>query len=149
ERAALLGRELERLRRVLADDVDALAPDLHAVVAGRCFNVVDVKTHGAAVAVEQETRKRCRDDQWIADRHVTSGAADLILRPGDGHDTRSAGEVRNVKHDLSGAVGFDRDNAGIKRERLLCGRRALQIRTRVATGLDLTARALHAIDNLT
>ena len=53
------------------------------------------------------------------------------------------------KADLGGAVGADRDDAGIQRQRLLRGRRALQLGAAgIAAGLDLAARALHAVDQL-
>ena len=62
-------------------------------------------------------------------RTVTSPLArpTLSLRPGHRHHAHGAGEVRDVERDLGGAVGLDRDDAGIERERLLRRRRALQL----------------------
>ena len=105
--------------------------------------------HGAAIAVEQEARQRRGEYDLVADRDVAVGAADLVFRPGDRHHAGGAGEVRDVEHDLGGAVGIDGDDAGIERERLLRGRAALQLSRRgIAAGLDRAARALHAIDEL-
>ena len=105
--------------------------------------------HGAAIAVEQEARQRRGQHHRIADGDVADRAADLVLAPGHRHHARGAGEVRDVEHDLGGAVGLDGDDAGIERERLLRRRRALQLgRRRVAAGPDLAARALHAVDEL-
>ena len=104
--------------------------------------------HGAAIAVEEEARQRCGEHHRITYRDVAAGAPDLVLRPGHGHHARGAGEIRNVERDLGGAVGLDGDDAGIERERLLRGRRALQLRPAIAAGPDLAARALHAVDEL-
>src|SRR5262249_56523420 len=41
------------------------------------------------------------------------------------------------------------DDAGVKRQGLLRGRRALQLDRGIAAGLDLSARPLHAVDELT
>ena len=47
------------------------------------------------------------------------------------------------------AVGADRDDAGIQRQRLLRRRTALQLGAAgIAAGADLAARALHAVDQL-
>ena len=84
-------------------------------------------------------------------RMITSPLAwpTLSFGPGDRHHARGAGEVRNVEGDLGGAVGADRHDAGIERERLLRRRAALQLgAARVAAGPDLAARALHAVDQL-
>ena len=80
---------------------------------------------------------------------IADGAADLVLGPGDGHHPRGAGKIRYVEKNLGGAVGLDGDDAGIERERLLRGRRALQLASAgVAAGPDLAACALHAVDQL-
>ena len=86
-----------------------------------------------------------------ASRMVTSAVArpTLSLRPRHRHHAGGAGEVGDVEHDLGGAVGLHRDDAGIERERLLRGRAALQLRRRgVAAAPDLAAGALHAVDEL-
>ena len=147
--AALLGVEPQRLRRGIAGHVDAVALHLDAVVAGLPFDIVDVEMHGAAIAVEQEARQRRGDHHLIADGDVGLRAADLVARPRHRHHAGGAGEVRDVEHDLGGAVGLDRDHARIERERLLRRRAALQLRRRdVAAAPDLAARALHAVDEL-
>ena len=106
--------------------------------------------HGAVIAVQKKARQRRREHQRIAYGDVAGGAADLILRPGDCHHARRAGKVRNVEYDLGRAVGLHRDDAGIERQGLLRGGRALQLdRARIAAGLDLAACALHAVDKLT
>src|SRR5262245_65954565 len=79
----------------------------------------------------------------------SGGAADLILRPRDRHHPRRAGKIGDVEHDLGGAVGVDDNDAGIERQWLLRGRRALQLDRGIAAGLDLPARALDAVDRLT
>ena len=104
--------------------------------------------HGASIAVEQEPRQRRRQDHRVTNDHIANGATDPVLGPCDRHHARGAGEIRNVEDDLGGAVGFDCDNTGIERERLLCGRRALQLGRRIASGPDLAARTLHAVDQL-
>ena len=145
--AALLGGEPEHLRRGIAGRT--LALHRQPIVAGRAFDIVELEMHGAAIAVEQEARQRRGQHHRIADDDVAGGAADLVLAPGDRHHARGAGEIRDVEHDLGGAVGLDRDDAGIERERLLRRRRALQLgRARIAAGADLAARALHAVDQL-
>src|SRR5262249_43642080 len=58
-------------------------------------------------------------------------------------------KIGNVEHTLRPAVGLDRDDAGIERQGLLRGRRALQLDRGIAAGLDLAARPLHAVDELT
>ena len=84
-------------------------------------------------------------------RMVTSPTArpTLLLAPGHRHHAGGAGEVRDVERDLRAAVGLDGDDAGIERQRRLGGRAALQLGAGlVAAGLDLAARALHAVDQL-
>ena len=83
--------------------------------------------HAAAVAVEQEARQRRGEHDRIADDDVAGRVADLVLAPGHRHHARGAGEVRDVEHDLGGAVGLHGDDAGIERERLLGRRAALQL----------------------
>ena len=147
--AALLGVEPYRLRRGVAGHVDAVALHLDPVVAGLAFDIVDVEMHGAAVAVEQEARQGRRHHHLVADGDVGRGAADLVARPRHRHHAGGAGEVRDVEHDLGGAVGLDRDHARIERQRLLRRRAALQLRRRdIAAAPDLAARALHAVDEL-
>ena len=134
-----IARHLHRARGLDAD----------GVVAGRALDIVEVETHGALVAVEQEARQRRRQHHGIAHRDVDRGAAELGRGPRHRHDPRGAGEFRNVKTDFGGAVGADRDDARIERQRLLRGRRALQLGAGgIAAGPDLAARALHAVDQL-
>src|SRR6185295_757149 len=101
------------------------------------------------IAAEQEPRQRRGENHRIADGDIADGAADLVLGPGDGHHPRGAGKIRYVEKNLGGAVGLDRYDPGIERERLLRGRRALQLASAgVAAGPDLAACALHAVDQL-
>ena len=104
----------------------------------------------AAIAGEQEARQRRGEHHRIADDDVADGAADLVLRPGDRHHARGAGEGRDVEHDLGGAVGLDGDDAGIERERLLRRRRCPAARApRPSPPVRIcAARALHAVDEL-
>ena len=119
------------------------------VVAGRTFDVVEIEMQRAAVAGEQEARQRRGQHHRIAHGHVAAGAADLVLAPGHRHHPHGAGEGRNVEVDLGGAVGLDGDDAGIERERRLRRRAAAEFGpAAVAAGPDLTARALHAVDQL-
>ena len=147
--AALFGIELESLRRHAADDVDAFAPHLQSIVAGLPCDVVDLEMHGAAIAVEKKARQRRGEHHRVPYGDVTGGAADLVLRPRDRHHPRRAGKIRDVEHDLGGAIGLDGDDTGIERQGLLRGRRALQLDRGIAAGLDLPARTLHAVDELT
>ena len=147
--AALLGVEPYRLRRGLAGHIDAVALHLDAVLARLSIDIVDVEVHGAAIPVEQEARQRRCDHHLIADGHVGRGTADLVARPRHRHHPGGAGEIRNVEDDLGGAVGLDRDQARIERQRFLRRRAALQLRRGdVAAAPDLPARALHAVDEL-
>src|SRR5262249_5802805 len=147
--AALSGVELEDLRRNAADDVHAFAPHLQSVVAGLPGDVVEFEMHGAAIAVEKKARQRRREHHRVAYGDVASGAADLVLRPGDRHHARGAGKIGNVEGNLGRAIGLDGDDAGIERQRLLRGRRALQLDRGIAAALDLAPRTLHAVDELT
>ena len=105
--------------------------------------------HGAAIAVEKKARQRRRQHHRVPYGDVTGGAADLVLRPRDRHHPRRAGKIRDVEHDLGGAIGLDGDDTGIERQGLLRGRRALQLDRGIAAGLDLSACTLHAVDELT
>ena len=148
-RGALLGGELDRGGGIAGHLHRARGLDVDGVVAGRALDVVEVETHGALVAIEQEARQGRRQHHGIAHRDIGGGAAELGRGPRHRHHPRGAGEFRNVEADLGGAVGADRDDAGIQRERLLRGRAALQLRAGgIAAGLDLAARALHAVDQL-
>ena len=107
-----IARHLHRTRRLDAD----------AVIAGRALDIVEIETHRALVAIEQEARQRRRQHHGIAHRDVDGGAAELGRIPRHRHDARGAGEFRNVETDFGGAVGADRDDPGIERQRLLRGR---------------------------
>ena len=122
--------------------------DVDGIVAGQALDIVDIETHGAVIAVEQEARQGRGQHHGIAHRDVDRGAAEFGRAPRHRHDARGAGEFRNVEIDLGGAVGCDRDDAGIERERLLRRRAALQLGSRIAARLDLAACALHAVDQL-
>ncbi len=100
------------------------------------------------IAVEQEARQGRRQHDRIAHRDVSRGAAEFGRGPGHRHQARGAGEFRNIEIDLGRAVGCDSDDAGIKRERLLRRRAALQLGSGIAARLDLTSRPLHAVDQL-
>ncbi len=101
------------------------------------------------IAIEQEARQRRRQHHGIAHRDIDRGAAEFGRGPGHRHDARGAGEFRNLEIDVGGAVGGDRDDPGIQRQRLLRRRAALQLRAgAIAAGLELSARALHAVDQL-
>ena len=137
--------------------VDGIAGHLHrprgldvdGVVARRAFDIVEIETHGAVIAIEQEARQRRRQHHGIAHRDIGRGAAELGRGPGHRHHARGAGEFRNVETDFGGAVGGDRDNPGIQRQRLLRRRTALQFGAgAIAAGLELAAGALHAVDQL-
>ena len=137
--------------------VGGIAGDLHrprgldvdGVVAGRAFDIVEIEAHGAVVAIEQEARQRRGQHHGIAHRDIGGGAAELGRGPRHRHHPRGAGELRNVEADFGGAVGGDRDDAGIQRQRLLRRRAALQLGAGgIAAGLELAARALHAVDQL-
>ena len=104
---------------------DAL--DVDGVIAGCAFDIVEIETHGAVIAVEQEARQGRGQHHGIAHRDVGRGAAEFGRGPRHRHHPRGAGEFRNVETDLGGAVGADRDDAGIQRQRLLRRRAALQL----------------------
>src|SRR5262249_696024 len=94
--------------------------------------------------------QRRREHDWITYGDVTGCAADLVFRPSDRHHARSARKIWNVEYNLGRAVGLDDDDAGIERQGLLCGGRTLQLDGGcIAAGLDLTACALHSVDELT
>src|SRR5262249_38924797 len=112
-------------------------------------DVVEFEMHGAAIAVEKKARQRRREHHRVAYGDVASGAADLVLRPGDRHHARGAGKIGDVEGDLGGAIALDGDDAGIERQGLLRGRRALQLDRGIAAALDLAPRTLHAVDELT
>ena len=119
------------------------------VITGRTLDIVDVDLKRCGITGAQETRQRRREHDRIANNDVAGRLADLRLAPRDRHDTRRAGERRNIELDLRGAIAIDRHNAGIKRERRLCRRRAGQFATAgIATGADAPCAALHAIDQL-
>src|SRR4029077_18518652 len=113
------------------------------------FDIVEIEAHGAAVTIEQEPRQRSRQHHGIAHRDVGRGATQFRRGPGDRHYTRGAGKLGDVKADLRRAIGWASNDTGIERERLLRRRAALQLRTGAVTaGLELAARALHAVDQL-
>ena len=148
-RAALLGRELYRGGGIAGDLHRSRRLDVDGVVAGRALDIVEIEAHGAVIAIEQEARQRRRQHHGIAHRDIGRGAAELGRGPGHRHHPRGAGEFRNVETDLGGAVGGDRDDAGIQRQRLLRRRAALQLGAGgIAAGLELAAGALHAVDQL-
>ena len=148
-RGALLGGEFHRGRGIARHLDGACDLDIDGVVAGRAFDVVEVETHGALVAVEQEARQGRGQHHRIAHGDVDRGAAEFGRRPRHRHHPRGAGEFGNVEADLRRTVGADRDDAGIERQRLLRGRAALQFAAGgVAAGFDLAAGALHAVDQL-
>ena len=103
---------------------------------------------GAAIPVQQKARQRRGDHDRVAHNDVAIGAADLVLAPGDRHHAHRPGEIGNVEGDLGVAVAADGDDAGVKRQRGLRRRAALQLRPFVAAAADLAARALHAVDQL-
>ncbi len=70
---------------------------LDDVVAGLALDIVDVQTHRAVVAVEQEARQRRRQHQDRAGHDVGGGAAELGRGPRHRHHARGAGELRNVE----------------------------------------------------
>ena len=99
--------------------------------------------------VSRKRGKRRGEHDRIAHDHVARGLADLVLRPGDRHHAHGSGERRNVEQHLGPAVGLDRDDARIERERRLRRRRAAECgRGAVAAGADRAARALHAVEQL-
>ena len=104
--------------------------------------------HGRAVAGEEEARQRRRQDDRVAHRHVGGGMADFVLAPRDRHDADRAGKIADVERHLGVAVGADLHDAGIERDRRSGRRTSLQLRALVAAAADLTARALHAVDQL-
>ena len=148
QRGALLRGEPHRGRRVTGHLYRPRGLDGDGEVTGCAFDIVDVEAHGALVAVEQEARQSRGQHHGIAHGDIGRGAAELGGRPGHRHHPRGAGELRNVKADFGRAVRTDRDDAGVKRQRLLRRRAAGQLRTRVAAGFDLATRALHAVDQL-
>ena len=101
------------------------------------------------VAGQQEARQGGRDHHRIAHHHVAGAMADLVLAPGRRHHPDRAGEGGNVEADFGGAVGADRDDAGIEGKRRLGRRAALQRPfAGIAAGADLALGALHAVDQL-
>ena len=82
----------------------------------------------------------------IADGHIGRAMADLALAPGDRHDADSAGKVADVEGHVGGAVGADLHDPGIERDRRSRRRASLQLGALIAAAADLSARALHAVD---
>ena len=115
-RAALLGGELCVGHGIAADLDRAGGFDADGVVAGCALDIVEIHAHGAVVAVEQEARQGRGQHHGIAHRDVGRGAAEFGRGPRHRHHPRGAGEFRNVKTDLGGAVGGNRDDAGIQRQ---------------------------------
>ncbi len=76
---------------------------------------------------------------------------ELVGAPGDRHDAHGAVEVGHVEVDLGVAVGVDRDDAGIERDRLLHRRVALQahVAAGVAARAQCPALGAHAVDETT
>ena len=133
--------------RALADGDGALGADGEIVGARRALDVVEVEVHRALVAGQQKARQGRGQHHRIAHDHVARGAADLVLAPGHRHDAHGPGEGRNLERDL-GLAGAHFDNAGVQRQRRLRRRAAVQFGAGVAAGPDLSARALHAVDEL-
>ncbi len=148
-RGSLLGCEFYSRVGIARHLYGAGCPDIDGVIAGGAFDVVEVKTHGALIAIEQEARQRRGQHHGIADRDIGRGTAKLGRGPRHRHHPRGAGELRNFETDFSRAVGCDGDNPGIQRQRLLRRRTSLQLGARgIAAGLELAAGALHAVDQL-
>ena len=126
-RSALLGRQVHVGGGIAGDLHRTRCLDVDGVVAGRALDIVEVKTHGAVIAIEQEARQCCRQHHGIANRDIGGGAAEFCRGPGHRHHARGASKFRDVKTDFGGAVGGDRDNPGIKRQRFLRRRTALQL----------------------
>ena len=127
QRAALLGGELERGSGIAGNLHRPGRLDADGVVAGAALDIVEIDAHGAVIAIEQEARQGRGQHHGIAHRDIGGGAAELGRGPRHRHHARGAGEFRNVETDLGRAVGSDRDDAGIERERLLRRRAALQL----------------------
>jgi hypothetical protein len=104
--------------------------------------------HGRAVAREQEARQGRRQDDRVTHRHVGGGMANFALAPRDRHDANRAGKVADVERHLGIAVGADFHDAGIERDRRSGGRTSLQLRALIAAAADLSASALHTVDQL-
>ena len=148
-RGPLLGGEFDGGYGVTRHLHRARGLDADAVIAGRALDIVEIETHRALVAVEQEARQRCRQHHGIAHRDINGRPAELGRIPRHGHHACGAGEFRNIKTDFRGAVGANRDDPRIERQRFLRRRRALQLGTGgIAAGPDLAARTLHAVDQL-
>ena len=101
-----------------------------------------------AVAWKEEARQRRREYDRIAHNDVGRAVADLVLAPRHRHDADGAGEVGHVESHFGIAVGADRHDAGIERQRRPGGRAPLQLRALVAAAANLPARALHAVDQV-
>ena len=99
-RGPLLGGQLHGGGRIARHLHRARGLDADAVIAGRALDIVEVETHRALVAVEQEARQRCRQHHGIAHGDVDGGAAELGRIPRHRHHPRGAGEFRNIKTDF-------------------------------------------------
>ena len=145
---ALLGIERDRLLGLgHAERTGSRDGDL--VSARRAFDIVEIEAERGRIAAEKEARQRGRDHDGIAHDDVARAVADLVLAPRHRHHAHRAGEGRNRELDFSRAVGPDRDNAGIERERRLGRRAAEQFAfAGIAAGADLAAHGLHAVDEL-
>ena len=102
-RGALLGGEFYRGRGIARHLHRAGRLDVDGVVAGRALDIVEIKTHRALVAVEQEARQGRGQHHGIAHGDVDGGAAELGRSPRHRHHARGAGEFRNVKADFGGS----------------------------------------------
>ncbi len=69
-RGSLLGCEFYSGGGIAGDLHGTRRLDIDGVIAGRTFDVVQVKTHGAVVAIEQEARQRRRQHHGIAHRDI-------------------------------------------------------------------------------
>ena len=147
--AALLGRQTDLLRRLVAKIEPTARAHRDGVFTRRTFDVIEFEMHGAAVTDQQEARQRGGEHNRIADDDIADRTADLVLAPGHRHDARGAGERRNVERHFGGAVRLHRDDTGIERKRRLRWRTAAKLGAGVAAGLDLANRALQAVDQLT
>ena len=133
-----LGRSIGRHR--------AVDRDAQRIVAGRGLGIDDVEAQPRGIAHRHEARQGAGHDNRIAHDDIGRGMADLGLAPGDSHDAHGAVEGRDIEVDRGGAVVLHLDDAGILAERLLGRRRSGKGRTAIATGAQLAALALHAVD---